>query len=200
MPKPTAHRTDFLRALSFLSASVSIALPVLASPSMPIAANASVSPVRSDAASIAFEDGAFGGLTTKSQGTLHLTGEPAQTDVVALKAAGFVAIVDIRQASENRSPLESAARRANIAYHNAPLFDANRRIDANAVVAIGALHRRYGKSPHLVSCKSGNRSSAWYAAYLATTRSLTADQAIAVGRSAFLRDDMANAVKVFLNP
>lgn len=151
-------------------------------------------------AEVTFRDAKYGALATKHHGTLHLSGSPAPDDVAALKAAGFVAVVDVRQAGEDRAALEAAARKAGLAYHNVPLLDARGAMDPNTFAAIGALHRRYGGAPHLVSCKSGNRSSAWYAAHLAKETGLPADAAVAAGRRAWLRDDMAAVVKAFLSP
>ena len=146
-----------------------------------------------------FVDAPVGTLATRRIGHLHLSGDPSSTDVAAMKSAGFRAVIDIRQSSEaNRASLEAAANAAGIAYHNVPLFDAAGAIDAKAVAAISALHEKNEGVPHLVSCKSGNRSSAWYAAHIAKSQGLDSDKAIALGRQAYLRDDMAAAVKSYL--
>ena len=146
-----------------------------------------------------FSDKTIGKLALKQHSNLFLSGAPSQTDVVAMKKEGFVAIVDIRQASEDRSALEKAAKDAGIAYHNVPLFAGpNKAIDASAVDAITGLHKKYHDAPHVVACASGNRSSAWFAAHVGRDHGLAADKAIAAGRTAFLRDDMASAVGTFL--
>jgi len=156
-------------------------------------------PLKSALGVNSFVDAPMGALATRRAGQLHLAGAPKSTDISALKAAGFGAIIDIRQASEDgRSSLEVAAKAAGIAYHNVPLFDAAGAMDAKAVAAISALHEKNEGVPHLVSCKSGNRSSAWYAAYAAKSQSLDSDKAIALGRQAYLRDDMAAAVRAYL--
>jgi|GEM_PF-6712767 len=144
-----------------------------------------------------FTSASFGKLATKRHGKMFLSGEPTAADVGALKTAGFTAIIDIRQENESREALKKAATTAGIAYINQPLFLADGSIDAKAVDAITMLHKKHHEAPHLIACKSGNRSSAWFAAHVASDHGLPVEKAIEAGRQAFLRDDMAQAVRTF---
>jgi protein tyrosine phosphatase (PTP) superfamily phosphohydrolase (DUF442 family) len=130
---------------------------------------------------------------------LFLTGALAQDQLAVLQEQGVVAVIDIRQADEDRSALESAASALGMVYQNTPLFEkGTRTISLDAVNAITAFHKTYKKTPHVVACSSGNRSSAWFGAHQHLDHGLDADASVAAAREAFLRDDMASELRRFI--
>jgi hypothetical protein len=138
-------------------------------------------------------------LVLKKHGNMYLSGAPSSTQMVALKKAGILAIADIRQPSENRAELQKASKENGMVYQNIPLFLPNsQNIDPKAVDAITSFHKTHHEGGHVIACASGNRSSAWFAAHMGKDHALPAEKAVAAGKEAFLREDMAEAVRKFL--
>jgi protein tyrosine phosphatase (PTP) superfamily phosphohydrolase (DUF442 family) len=130
---------------------------------------------------------------------LFLTGALTQEQLALLQEQGVVAVIDIRQANEDRSVLQAAATSLGMVYQNTPLFEnGTKTISLDAVQAITAFHKTYKKTPHVVACSSGNRSSAWFGAHQHLDHGLDADASVSAAREAFLRDDMADELRRFI--
>lgn len=131
---------------------------------------------------------------------LFLTGALNLEQLATLQELGVVAVIDIRQTNEDRTILKNAAESLGLVYTNTPLFEeGSKNIRLESVRDITAFHRTYRSTPHVVACSSGNRSSAWFGAHQFLDHQLSSDAAIDAAREAFLRDDMADALRRFFD-
>ena len=114
---------------------------------------------------------------------LYTAGQPAPTDWAAIKALGVRTVVNLRTEGEMQGRDEAAeVRAAGMRYVSIPVAGAA-GIDAARADALAAVLRD-ARGPVLVHCASGNRAGGLLALEQARTGAMTAEQALAFGRSA----------------
>lgn len=112
------------------------------------------------------------------------TGQPDAEILTRLKAAGYVAVVDLRTASEDRGMDEPAAvAAAGLDYYSLPIAGARGTTFENAKALDDLLAGIDG--PVFLHCRSGNRVGALLA-LSASKKGASADEALDIGRTAGL--------------
>ena len=110
--------------------------------------------------------------------------QPSEADLATLKEQGYVAVIDLRGAGENRGYDEAAAAdAAALGYSPLPITSAD-AINVENARKLGALLEQYD-GPVLVHCGSGNRVGA-LVALLEAERGASAEEALEAGRAAGL--------------
>lgn len=105
-------------------------------------------------------------------------GQPAPGHLAALKAAGLVAVIDMRDPMEPRPyRTPDAVVAAGLAYHSVPVPH-----DPSDDDTLAAVHRAVrelvAKGPVLAHCASGNRTGAALIPFLMLDRGLSEDDAM----------------------
>ena len=112
------------------------------------------------------------------------TGQPDEAILTQLKAAGYVAVVDLRTASEDRGLDEPAAvADAGLDYYSLPVAGARGTTFANAKALEDLLAGIDG--PVFLHCRSGNRVGALLA-LSASKNGAPLEEALALGKTAGL--------------
>ena len=112
------------------------------------------------------------------------TGQPDEALLSQLKAAGYVAVVDLRTASEDRGLDEPAAvTNAGLDYYSLPVAGARGTTFENAQALEDLLAGIDG--PVFLHCRSGNRVGALLA-LSASKNGASEDEALEIGRTAGL--------------
>ncbi len=112
------------------------------------------------------------------------SGQPTAAQLEALAELGYVAVVDLRGADEDRGIDEAeAVAAAGLAYSALPIPDAA-AVNADNARSLGELLDSFD-GPVLVHCGSGNRVGA-LAALLAAEKGADVEEALEAGRAAGL--------------
>ncbi len=112
------------------------------------------------------------------------SGQPSEENLRTLAEQGYVAIVDLRGAGENRGYDEaSAAAAAGLQYSPLPISDAG-AVNLDNARKLGELLDQYD-GPVVVHCGSGNRVGA-LVALLEADRGASKEEALEAGRAAGL--------------
>ena len=112
------------------------------------------------------------------------TGQPDEAMLAQLKAAGYVAVIDLRTASEDRGMDEPAAvEDAGLDYHSLPIAGAKGTTYENAKALEDLLAGIDG--PVFLHCRSGNRVGALLA-LSAIKNGASEEEALQIGRTAGL--------------
>ncbi len=113
---------------------------------------------------------------------LYLADQPDAEGFAAAKAAGVVAVIDLRAPSERDWDEREVVEGLGLEYHNVPVTgDA---FDPEAISRIEALVAKDHPREILVHCSSSNRAGGWLAVHLAMHHDLDVDEALAIGRRA----------------
>ena len=112
------------------------------------------------------------------------TGQPDEAMLEQLKAAGYVAVVDLRTAAEDRGMDEPAAvEEAGLDYYSLPIAGAKGTTFENAKALDDLLAGIDG--PVFLHCRSGNRVGALLA-LTASEEGASAEEALEIGKTAGL--------------
>ena len=110
--------------------------------------------------------------------------QPSEEDLATLAEQGYVAIIDLRGAGENRGYDEaSAAAAAGLAYTPLPITSAD-AVNVENARKLGELLEQYD-GPVVMHCGSGNRVGA-LVALLEADRGASTEEALEAGRAAGL--------------
>lgn len=112
------------------------------------------------------------------------SGQPTEAQLATLAEQGFVAIIDLRGAGENRGFDEAAAAEAaGLDYSPLPIPNAE-AINSENALKLGELLDQF-EGPVVVHCGSGNRVGA-LVALLEADRGASTEEALEAGRAAGL--------------
>ncbi len=119
---------------------------------------------------------------------LYFADQPDAAGFEAAKAAGVVAVIDLRAPGERDWDERAVVEGLGLAYENVPVTgDA---FDPEAFARIEALVAERHPDKILVHCSTSNRVGGWLATHLVTQHGLAVDDAIAVGRRAGITNDV----------
>jgi uncharacterized protein (TIGR01244 family) len=119
-------------------------------------------------------------------GEVYVASQPDANVLELLERRGFVLVVDLRTALEERAlPVAATARRLGLPYEQVPIALSDLS-DANVDRAL-ALLEAAERGPMLVFCDTGARAALVLAIELATRGGLEIEEALAEGRAAGMK-------------
>jgi protein tyrosine phosphatase (PTP) superfamily phosphohydrolase (DUF442 family) len=132
-------------------------------------------------------------------GRLFLAGQPDSAALERAKSEGVSMIIDLRDASEHDWDEAAAAAALDLDFHRVPVNGRAETLEAGRMSEISAIVEAHPDKKILVHCSSGNRSSAWYAVYLAQYLDMSADEAIATAKSTeMMRKGLEDKTRAYL--
>ncbi|MBL8898748.1 MAG: protein tyrosine phosphatase family protein [Planctomycetes bacterium] len=122
-------------------------------------------------------------------------GQPDKEVLEALKSHGYKTIVNLRQASEDPSPIEEGGklRELGLEYVHLPMSGTEFTVEQAA--ELGAVIDDPANHPVLVHCASGRRVHVLYALYRITQKGVPVDEAIAAGKPFGLQGPLEERVR-----
>ena len=142
-----------------------------------------------------FEDAQFGDLKLKAHDSLFLSGEPSLAALKAMKAGNVKLYIDIRPKSEVKPEFIKMVESQGITFVSKTIFSKDGKADLKAVDEVFVLHKKNHDVGHVVGCASGVRSSAWFTLHLIRQHKMPVEEAIEVGKTAYLNESWAENIR-----
>ncbi len=132
-------------------------------------------------------------------GAIHMTGQPDQATLAALKDSGFDVVLNIRGKGELDFDEQAIVEGKGLAYYNVPLLK-DGKIQDSAVTEIHDILKQNKGKKILFHCSSGNRVASWLGAHLARDLAYTSEQAISYAKQAGMtKDGMTKILQNYIN-
>jgi protein tyrosine phosphatase (PTP) superfamily phosphohydrolase (DUF442 family) len=142
-----------------------------------------------------FKDAKFGSFNVKAHDKLIISGLPDKAALDAMKVGGVKVLIDVRPLDEVGNEFPKMVKAAGLKFESKPVFLKDGTIDMKAVDAITDLHKKYHDNEHVVACTVGARSSGWLTLHLVNHHKMPVDEAIQIGKEAYLSDELAMKIK-----
>ena len=142
-----------------------------------------------------FTDAKFGKLDVKAHENLFISGLPNKETLDAMKLGGVKLLIDVRPLDEVGNEFPKLVKAAGIEFESKPVFLKDGTVDLKAVDAITELHMKNHDHGHVIACTMGARSSGWVSLHLVKHHKMPVEEAIKIGKEAYLNDDLATKIR-----
>jgi uncharacterized protein (TIGR01244 family) len=122
-------------------------------------------------------------------------GQPDKLMLEALPSHGYKTVVNLRQASEDPSPIEEGGKLRDLGLEYVHIPMSGTEFTVEQAVELGAVIDDPAKHPVLVHCASGRRVHVLYALYRITQKGVPVDEAIAAGKPFGLQGPLEERVR-----
>jgi protein tyrosine phosphatase (PTP) superfamily phosphohydrolase (DUF442 family) len=141
-----------------------------------------------------FTDAKLGKLALKAHENLYISGLPDKDALDAMKIAGIKVFIDVRPLDEVGNDFPKLVAAAGLKFESRPVFLKDGTVDLKAVDSITELHMKNHDHGHVVACTVGARSSGWLTLHLIRHHKMPVDEAIKIGKEAYLNDALATKI------
>ncbi|MBX3021382.1 MAG: hypothetical protein KF799_06850 [Bdellovibrionales bacterium] len=134
----------------------------------------------------------------KRFGRLYISGEPSDQALAHFKKEKGAEVLDLRDFNELGSCSQPASASKLGLRYNRVVFAKKAEIHPETIAGIDKVIKEAGQKPILLFCKTGNRAAAYLAIHLVRDEKMPVEQAILTASGMGLKDDMAQAVRKYL--